>query len=119
MTKNKFLNINNTSITLYNFNDNDYISLSDISKFKPGNRHIRNWIKSSKTIEFLKLWETLYNPKFDIKWTQLGPYKINSPNFSLSPKKWIETTNAIGLIFKSGRYGGIYGHLDIALEFAT
>ena len=84
-----------------------------------GNDHIRNWMRNRNTIEFLGIWEKIYNPHF--KTVEFDGFKkeagLNS--FTLSSKKWIEATNAIGLIAKSGRYGGTYAHQDIAFEFAS
>jgi hypothetical protein len=75
---------------------------------------IRNWIKTQKTIEFLSAWEEVFNP--DFKAVNLNGFKNSN---DLTPKKWIEKTDAIGIISKRGRYGGTYAHKDIALEFAT
>ena len=98
----------------------DYISLTDIAKYKDSqeaNEIIRNWLRNRNTIEFLGLWEQLNN--FDFKPVEFDGFKkeagLNS--FTMSPKKWCENTNAIGIISKSGRYGGTYAHKDIAFEF--
>lgn len=103
-------------------NKEDYISLTDIAKYKDGseaNDIIRNWLRNRNTIEFLGIWEQLYNP--DFKPVEFDGFRkeagLNS--FTLSPVKWVETTNAIGIISKSGRYGGTYAHKDIAFEFAS
>ena len=100
----------------------DYISLTDIAKYKDSNEAneiIRNWLRNRNTIEFLGLWEHLHNPNF--KPVEFDGFKkeagLNS--FTMSPKKWNESTNAIGIISKSGRYGGTYAHQDIAFEFAA
>lgn len=102
-------------------NQNDYISLTDIAKQK-NNRSddvIRNWLRNRNTIEFLGVWEQMHNEnfnpvEFDGIRNQAG---LNS--FVLTPKQWIESTNAIGIISKAGRYGGTYAHKDIAFEFAS
>ena len=103
-------------------NKDDYISLTDIAKYKEdseANDIIRNWLRNRNTIEFLGIWERLYNR--DFKPIEFDGFRkeagLNS--FTMSPKKWIETTNAIGIISKSGRYGGTYAHKDIAFEFAS
>ncbi|MGD9970163.1 MAG: KilA-N domain-containing protein [Sulfuricurvum sp.] len=90
-------------------NKEDYISLTDIAKYKDGseaNDIIRNWLRNRNTIEFLGIWEQLYNS--DFKPVEFDGFRkeagLNS--FTLSPAKWVETTNAIGIISKSGRYGG-------------
>lgn len=100
----------------------DYISLTDIAKYKDSNEAneiIRNWLRNRNTIEFLGLWEHLHNPNF--KPVEFDGFKkeagLNS--FTMSPKKWNDSTNAIGIVSKSGRYGGTYAHQDIAFEFAA
>ena len=101
---------------------NDYISLTDIAKFKDSkeaNEIIRNWLRNRNTIEFLELWEQLNNK--DFKPVEFDGFKkeagLNS--FTMSPNKWVNSTNAIGIISKPGRYGGTYAHPDIAFEFAA
>jgi KilA domain-containing protein len=103
-------------------NKDDYISLTDIAKYKDdkeANDIIRNWLRNRNTIEFLGLWEQLYNP--DFKPDEFDGFRKESGlnSFTMSPKKWGEATNAIGIISKSGRYGGTYAHKDIAFEFAS
>ena len=100
---------------------NDYISLTDIAKYKSDepNDVIRNWLRSKDTIEFLGLWEIINNPNF--KPVEFDGFKkeAGSNAFTLSPQRWIEKTNAIGIISKSGRYGGTFAHKDIAFKFAS
>ena len=100
---------------------NDYISLTDIAKYKSDepNDVIRNWLRSKDTIEFLGLWEIINNPNF--KPVEFDGFKkeAGSNAFTLSPQRWIEKTNAIGIISKSGRYGGTFVHSDIAMEFVS
>ena len=100
---------------------NDYISLTDIAKYKSDepNDVIRNWLRSKDTIEFLGLWEIINNPNF--KPVEFDGFKkeAGSNAFTLSPQRWIEKTNAIGIISKSGRYDGTFAHSDIAMEFAS
>lgn len=122
MAKNKTINVKGTEITILQSEENEYISLTDIARFKDLERTetiIQNWLRNRNTIELLGFWEQLYNPdfkhiEFDVFRKQAG---LNS--FTLNPKKWIEATNAIGLISKSGRYGGTFAHKDIAFEFAS
>lgn len=109
-------------ITTSKFNEDDYISITDIAKYKDNNDAndiIRNWLRNRNTIEFLGIWEQLNNP--DFKPVEFDGFRkeagLNS--FTMSPTKWIKSTNAIGLISKSGRYGGTYAHKDIAFEFAS
>ena len=100
---------------------NDYISLTDIAKYKSDepNDVIRNWLRSKDTIEFLGLWEIIHNSNF--KPVEFDGFKkeAGSNAFTLSPQRWIKKTNAIGIISKSGRYGGTFAHSDIAMEFAS
>ena len=101
---------------------NDYISLTDIARYK--NVHepkdvVKNWLRVRDTIEFLGLWETIYNPNF--KGVEFDSFRKEAGTnaFTLSPQRWIENTNAIGIISKSGRGGGTFAHPDIAMEFAS
>lgn len=99
----------------------DYISLTDIAKYRSDepNDVIKNWMRSKDTIEFLGLWEQLNNAKF--KPVEFDGFRnaAGSNAFTLSPSKWISSTNAIGIIAKPGRYGGTFAHKDIAFEFAS
>lgn len=97
--------------------DNDFICLTDMVKGEEGEDHIRNWMRNKNTIEFLGVWERLHNPnfkgvEFDTFWHEAG---LN--RFNMTPRKWIEATNAIGIISKSGRNGGTFAHKDIAFNF--
>lgn len=100
---------------------NEYISLTDIAKYKSDapTAVIQNWLRSRDVIEFLGLWEMLHNS--DFKPIEFEGFKneAGANAFTMSPKKWIESTNAIGIVSKSGRYGGTYAHSDIAFEFAS
>ena len=116
------LNVNEIEIVLYKQNEEEYISLTDMAKYRDSERTnyiIQNWMRTRSTIEFLGLWEHLNNPTF--KSIEFDAFRIESGSnsFTLTPKKWIESTNAIGIISKSGRYGGTYAHKDIAFEFAS
>ncbi len=115
------INVSNTDITIVKVNEADYISLTDIAKFKSDNPNavIGNWIRNRNTIEFLGIWETLYNPNFKPLEFEGFKKEAGLNAFTLSPLKWINTTNAIGFIVKSGRYGGTYAHKDIAFKFAA
>jgi hypothetical protein len=100
----------------------DFLSLTDIAKIKDNDNPryiIQNWLRNRNTIEFLGVWETLYNPdfnrvEFDAFRTQAG---LNS--FVMTPQKWVDATKAIGIVSKAGRYGGTYAHKEIAFEFAS
>ena len=106
----------------WNPNRDDYISLTDIAKIKDSDNPryiIQNWLRNRNTIEFLGVWESLYNPnfnrvEFDAFRSQAG---LNS--FVMTPQKWIDATSAIGITSKAGRYGGTYAHKEIAFEFAS
>ncbi|MBO9620809.1 MAG: KilA-N domain-containing protein [Niabella sp.] len=100
---------------------NEYISLTDIARYKSDdpNDVIRNWLRTRDTIEFLGLWEQLHNPNFKPVEFDGFRKKAGLNAFTLSPQKWTEVTNAIGITSKSGRYGGTFAHTDIAFEFAS
>ena len=100
---------------------NDFISLTDIAKYKSDepNEVIRNWMRSKDTIEFLGLWEVLNNPGFKPFEFEGFRNAAGTNVFTLAPQKWIESTKAIGIVSKSGRYGGTFAHSDIAMEFAS
>lgn len=107
---------------LWNSERDDFISSTDIAKLKDSDNPryiIQNWLRNRNTIEFLGVWESLYNPsfnrvEFDAFRSQAG---LNS--FVMTPQKWVESTGAIGIISKAGRYGGTYAHKEIAFEFAS
>jgi len=109
-------------ITLYIQNEEDYICITDIAKYKDPERSdeiIRNWIRNRNTIEFLGIWVQLNNPDFNPVEFDGFRKQAGLNSFTLSTKQWIERTGAIGLISKAGRYGGTYAHKDIAFEFAS
>ena len=115
------LSVQDTYITVISFNENDYISITDIAKHKSDDpaAAIGNWMRNRNTIEYLGVWESLYNPLF--KPTEFEEFKKDAGlnAFTMSPQKWVNATGAIGIISKSGRYGGTYAHKDIALKFAS
>ena len=100
---------------------NDYISLTDIARYKSDEPSdvIKNWMRRKDTIEFLGLWESLNNTNFNSVEFDRIKFEAGYNSFTLSPKKWISLTNAIGIISKSGRYGGAFAYSDIAFEFAS
>ena len=110
--------VKDTEISVIQVNSNDYICLTDMMKAKDGEFFFSNWLRNRNTVEFLGIWEKVNNPnfncvEFDIIKSQAG---LNS--YRLSAKEWMTKTNAIGIISKTGRYGGTYAHKDIAFEFA-
>lgn len=113
--------VQNTNVTVISVNENDYISLTDIAKYKSENPTavIGNWLRNRNTIEYLGIWESLYNPQFNPIEFEGFKKEAGLNAFTLSPQKWANATNAIGIISKSGRYGGTYAHKDIAFKFAS
>lgn len=101
--------------------ENDYISLTDIARYKSEDptATIQNWMRNKDIIEFLGLWESLHNADFKPLEFEGFKREAGANAFTMSPKKWIVNTNAIGIVSKSGRYGGTFAHSDIALEFAS
>jgi len=122
MAKNKTITVQQVDIVLYEKNEEDYISLTDIAKYKNPSEPkdaVKNWMRSRTTIEFLGLWEQLNNPNFKGVEFDSFLYEAGSNSFTLSPSKWIETTNAIGVVSRQGKNGGTFAHKDIAFEFAS
>ena len=111
------IKVQNTEISVVQYNDEDYISLTDMARSQMQEHIIFRWLSLKSTIEYLGEWETLYNPYFNC--TEFGTIKnaAGSNNFVLSVKSWIERTNAIGIRSKAGRYGGTYAHRDLAYHF--
>lgn len=112
--------VQDRKISVLKVHDEDYISLTDMVKSFGDDAMIYQWMRNRNTVEFIGVWEQLHNPKF--KGLEFDTFKkqagLNS--FSLTPKKWIEATNAVGFVSKAGRYGGgTYAHKDIAFEFGT
>ncbi|MDR1190416.1 MAG: KilA-N domain-containing protein [Verrucomicrobiales bacterium] len=123
MGKKETVNVQGTKITLWSKQKGEsYICITDIAKYRNPVESfsiINNWLRSRSTIEFIGLWEQLNNPNFKPLEFERFKMEAGSNYFVLSPQRWIEATNAIGLISKSGRYGGTYAHEDIAFEFAS
>ena len=111
------ITVQNTDISVVKYNEEDYISLTDMARSQLQEHIIFRWLSLKSTIEYLGEWEMLYNPDFNC--TEFGTIKnaAGSNNFVLSVKTWIERTNAIGIRSKAGRYGGTYAHRDIAYHF--
>jgi hypothetical protein len=122
MKKSKNINVQGLQIGFMQSEQKDFICITDIAKHKNPEAPrdiIKNWMRSKNTIELLGLWEKLHNPDFKQVEFDLFKNEAGYNHFVLSPQKWIEATNAIGIVAKSGRYGGTYAHIDIALEFAS
>ena len=121
--KNRFMAkiiVNKTEISVINVGGEDYLSLTDMAKFRSNEPAavIGNWIRNRNTIEYLGLWETLYNPLFNPLEFEEFRKQAGLNAFTLSPQKWIMSTCASGIVCKSGRYGGTYAHKNIAFKFA-
>lgn len=122
MPKSKKINVQGVEIVLYQENENDYISLTDIARHKDSEHTdsiIQNWMRNRNTIELLGFWETIYNTNFKPLEFEGFRKQAGLNSFVMTPKRWIEGTNAIGIVSKSGRYGGTFAHKDIAFEFAS
>jgi len=123
MDKSKKIQIQNLEIAVYTKKQNDFISLTDMARFKNAETTglvISHWLSTRYTVEFMGLWEQINNPDFNITEFSNIKNESGSNGFVLSAKKWIEKTNAIGIISKTGRYdGGTFAHKDIAFEFGS
>lgn len=117
------INVKNTEIVLFQKNNSDYISLTDIAKYKNADDPrfvVQNWMKTRYTVDFLGIWESIYNSSFNRVEFDTFRNEAGTNAFVLTPQKWIEKTNAVGIVSKAGRYGGgTYAHKDIAFEFAS
>lgn len=117
------ITVQNTQITVLQWAEQDYISLTDMASAKEGDSRsadiIKNWIRNRYTIEFLGTWEVIHNPNFKVVEFDHFRKSAGLPSFVLSASEWIECTSAIGLVVKKGRYGGTYAHKDIAFEFGS
>lgn len=116
------INVLDKEVTFYKQKDEDYISITDIARYKDRERTdyiIHNWLRNRNTIEFLGIWEHLNNPGFNPIEFDRFRNKSGLNSFILTAKQWIGKTKAIGLVSKPGRYGGTYAHKDIAFEFAS
>ena len=115
--------VQDTLITVLNFEEQDYISLTDMASAKEGDSRaadvIKNWIRSRYTIEFLGTWEVIHNPNFKVVEFDHFRKSAGLPSFVIIASEWIESTKSIGIIVKKGRYGGTYAHKDIAFEFGS
>ncbi len=114
------ITVQNTQIMVVTINERDYISLTDmVRNIENGLALIEKWLRNKNTIEFLGIWEEMYNPNFNSPEFEGIKNAAGLNRFILSVKQWVEKTNSRGIIAKAGRYGGTYAHKDIAFEFAT
>tara|TARA_R110000868_G_C10822667_1_gene758721 strand:+ start:362 stop:1222 length:861 start_codon:yes stop_codon:yes gene_type:complete len=121
-TKNKktILSVQGTNIKVFSNHTQDYICLTDMAKKFGGDDLIYNWMRNRNTLEFIGIWEQMHNPNF--KGGEFETFKTQAGlnSFHLTPKKWIDATNAIGIQSKAGRHGGgTYAHKDLAFEFGS
>ena len=117
MSKSRKLSVKGVEISFVNIGDSDFISLTDMLKAKDGEFFISDWLRNRNTVEFLGVWESVYNPA--INYGEFATIKSQAGlnSYKISVKDWVEKTNAIGLRATAGRYGGTYAHKDIAFEF--
>jgi hypothetical protein len=117
MVKSKKIQVEGKGITIILDNKQEYISLTDMLKAKDGDFFISDWLRNRNTVEYLGIWETVYNPDFNYGEFATIKSQAGLNSYKLSVKDWVEKTNAIGLKATAGRYGGTYAHHDIAFEF--
>ena len=113
----KFI-VKDTELTVIQVNNEDYLCLTDMLKAKDGDFFISDWLRNRNTLEYIGIWEQVYNPMFN--YGEFATIKSHAGlnNFKISVKEFVERTNAISLQARAGRYGGTYAHKDIAFEFA-
>ena len=115
--KSKTINVKGTAITIIQNDAAEFISLTDMLKAKDGDFFISDWLRNRNTVEFIGIWESIYNPNFNYGEFAVIKSQAGLNSYKLSVKDWVEKTNAIGLKATTGRYGGTYAHPDIAFEF--
>ena len=121
--KNKIIEVQNVQISISKQELNDYICITDIAKAKSDSVRaadvVRNWLRNRGTLEYLSVWEQIYNPNFKVFESEHFKKQAGLLTFTPSVSEWVNETNAIGLYVKRGKYGGTYAHKDIAFEFAS
>jgi hypothetical protein len=117
MAKSKTILVKGNEITIIKVGNEDYISITDMLKAKDGDFFIADWLRNRNTVEFLGIWERVYNPGFNYGEFAIIKSQTGLNNYKISVKEWVEKTNAIGIKAAAGRYGGTYAHSDIAFEF--
>src|SRR5665213_1795533 len=116
-TKKITIEVQGTAVTVLTTKDEDFISLTDMLKAKDGDFFLSDWLRNRNTVEYLGIWESVYNPTFNYGEFAIIKSQAGLNSYKLSVKEWVEKTNAIGLKATAGRYGGTYAHPDIAFEF--
>ncbi len=117
MSKSQKITVKGSEITIIKVGHENYISITDMLKAKDGDFFISDWLRNRNTVEFLGIWERVYNPNFNYGEFAIIKSQAGLNNYKISVKEWVEKTNAIGLKATAGRYGGTYAHADIAFEF--
>ena len=116
-TRKSIIEVQGTEITVMSHQQGDYISLTDMLKAKDGDFFISDWLRNRNTVEFLGIWESVYNPDFNYGEFAIIRNQAGLNSYKISVKEWVNKTHAIGLKATAGRYGGTYAHKDIAFEF--
>ena len=116
-TKSISIEIQGTPVSILSGKEGDYISLTDMLRAKDGDFFISDWLRNRNTVEFLGIWESVFNPNFNYGEFAVSRNQAGLNRYKISVKEWVEKTNAIGLKATAGRYGGTYAHPDIAFEF--
>jgi hypothetical protein len=116
-TKTNSLDVRGTQVSVLSAKDGDYISLTDMLRAKDGDFFISDWLRNRNTVEFLGIWESVFNPDFNYGEFAAIRSQAGLNSYKISVKEWVAKTNAIGLKATAGRYGGTYAHPDIAFEF--
>ncbi len=118
MSPNRIIKVENTEITIFNTSEGqDFFSITDMLKAKDGDFFVTDWLRNRNTLEFLGAWESLHNKNFNYGEFAIIRNQAGLNNFKISVKEWVERTNAIGIVAKTGRYGGTFAHKDIAMQF--
>jgi hypothetical protein len=112
------INVKNTEVTVIQINNEDYICITDMIKAKDGDFFVSDWLRNRNTLEYIGIWEQVYNPDFNYGEFAVIKNQAGLNRFKISVKEFVEKTKAISLQAKAGRYGGTYAHKDIAFEFA-
>jgi hypothetical protein len=117
------ITVQRTEVTILTFQENDYISLTDMANAKESDSRaadiIKNWLRNRYSLEFMGTWEMIHNPNFKVVEFDHFKSQAGLPSFVMSVSEWIEKTSAIGIIVKKGKYGGTFAHKDIAFEFGS
>lgn len=116
-SKKSTVDVQGTTVSIVRTGNDDYISLTDMLKAKDGEFFISDWLRNRNTVEFLGIWESVFNPAFNYGEFAIIKSKVGLNSYKISVKEWVEKTSAIGLKATTGRYGGTYAHPDIAFEF--